>query len=158
MASYPTVFLHPVTSVATTAQTTLGTVRDEDGKQYTYVYTASNISANRVVVLASGTTNFTVSPDTVAIVASGTATLPFGVTTQAISASSYFYVQTKGFATVQMTSSGVVTPAQLVVATTSGTCAAYNPATDGAPFIVGRCQSAGIETAFPLSCSAYINL
>lgn len=131
-------FTHPVTDVSSTPKVPVGTVREAANVNYLYVYSPSAINAYRAVVLASGVTDYTVSPTTIAPVASGDASMPIGFTQTAITASSYFWLAQKGYVTVQQAAvSGSLSPAKLVVATTSGTVTTYNPASDSAPYIVG---------------------
>lgn len=149
-------FTHPVTDVSSTAKMPLGTVREAANVEYLYVYSPVAINAYRAVVLASGVTDYTVSPTTIAPVASGDATMAVGVTQTAIPASSYFWLAQKGYVTVQQTAvSGSLSPAKLVVATTSGTVATYNPASDSAPYIVG--QSMAPLGNYSLTIPAFID-
>lgn len=119
-------FVDSVTSTSTTPKMALGTVREEGNKEYIYAYTATAISPYRAVVLASGVSDVIVSPVTVAAVASGDASVAFGVTQSTIPASSYFWLLQKGFGSIQQTAiSGCLSPTKLVVASTSGTVAAF---------------------------------
>lgn len=131
-------YLDSVSDYSATPKVDVGTVRTENEVDYLYVYSPVAVGQYRAVVLASGVTNYTVSPTTIVPVASGDATKAVGVAQIAVPASSYFYVAQKGYVTVQQTAvSGSLSPAKLVVATTSGTVATYNPATNGAPYILG---------------------
>ena len=131
-------FLDSVTDYSATPKVDVGTVREEGGVSYLYVYSPSAVGQYRAVVLASGVTNYTVSPVTIVPVASGDATKAVGIPQIAIPASSYFWAAQKGYVTVEQAAvSGSLSPAKLVVASTSGTVQTYDPATNGAPYIVG---------------------
>ena len=153
---YQTVFVDSISELSSTPKAQLGTEREENGKLYKYAYTPSAIMPYRAVVLASGVSSFTVSPTTIVPVASGDASFVRGVTSMSIDASSYFWLQTKGFCTVEQAAiSGCLSPAKLVVATTSGTVQAYVPASDSAPYVFG--QSMAPLGNFSLTIPAYIN-
>lgn len=141
-------FIDQVTDTSTTPKRALGTVREEANKEYIYAYTASAISPYRAVVLASGVSNITVSPVTVAAVASGDASVAFGVTQNTIPASSYFWLLQKGFGSVEQVSvSGCLSPAKLVVASTSGTVSAFAGTLNSANHVPLGYSEAGLGVA-----------
>jgi hypothetical protein len=150
-------FTNPVTTVDSEASVAVGTKRTDGANEYVYVYSPSAGGQYRAVVLASGVTDYTVSPTTIAPVASGDASRVVGFAQVAVPASSYFFALTKGYGTVEQTAvSGSLSPAKLVVATTSGTVATYSPTSDSAPYLVGF--SMAPLGNYSLTIPAYISI